>query len=115
MTSVLDDLRTVKGAVATLAVALTGGMPDEVLAAEAPLAAAVNRLEGRCLGPTSPAEAEEIRRLVLDIRFTMTRCQALGTLSAELLRVFTPSGYGRTGGRARTAPPVILPTLDSRM
>src|SRR5262245_53097143 len=104
-----DALRRVHQALETLASALGDWQPDDVLAAEAPLAAAVRTLT---TSTASPGELAELRRELINLRVLVSRCGSLGESAAQVEAAMFSTGYGARGGRLRLAR--VQPTIASR-
>ncbi len=95
MSAAIEQIRI---ALDGLASALASGRPDAVLAAEAPLAAAVSAL--RALDPRALATDPATPQALLDVRLSMARCRALGRSAADLSAVMFPqAAYGPAGTR----------------
>ena len=101
----LDAIERVHKALTGLARALESGQPDEVLAAEQPLAEATGALATIDRG--SLTDPIRLRARLLETRLALQRCRALGDASSELLeRVYpTRSNYDRDGLRRLRATP----------
>lgn len=108
MTHASDVLDRLTLALDALARGLESGRPDAVLAAEAPLAAAVGALSTADLA--SLAARPDVRAAVMNVRLAVQRCQTLGDNAADIAAALIPAGYGATGQRANawTAPPTIV-------
>ena len=99
MTNLPDALILVESALDRLSAALATGQADAVLAAEEPLANAVQRLS-TCPRPTL-ADRDRVRTGVRAVRLALAQCQRLGRNSAALEQLLTfNSAYGATGVHA---------------
>jgi hypothetical protein len=85
-----------------LAVSLESGQPHEVLAAEAPVAAAVHALMTSDLNEL--ARRSDVRAAVMNVRLAMARCHTLGAAAAAVAATVVPSSYGATGRRRGPSP-----------
>jgi hypothetical protein len=108
VTHTTDALDRLTLALDGLARSLESGRPDVVLAAEAPLAAAVGAFSVADLGAL--ASRADVRAAVMNVRLAMQRCQTLGDNAADIAAAIIPAGYGATGQRANawTMPPTIV-------
>src|SRR5262245_1407531 len=96
-----DAIENLRTALNALADALAAGRPDDVLAAEAPLAEATADFMKTDFRQF--AHDPIVRAALMDARLAMARCVALGRSAAELAAVVLPfSAYGRAGGRVAT-------------
>ena len=110
MNPAADALDRLTVALEGLCVSLESGQPDAVLAAEAPLAAAVSALTTSDLATL--ASRPDIRVAVMNVRLAMDRCRTLGAAAAAIGAVLTPTDYGATGRRLHAYRPP--PSLASR-
>lgn len=97
-----DAIENLRSALNALADALAAGRPDDVLAAEAPLAVATADFAKTDFRQF--VHDPIVRAALMDARLAMARCVALGRSAAELAAVLLPfSGYGPAGGRVTAA------------
>jgi anti-sigma factor RsiW len=99
MTKAPDSLQTLQAALDGLASALERGRADDVLSAEAPLAAAMAELSATDLGALAgQTDSGALGAGVDAVRTSLFRCVRLGRTSASLLDVISPrAAYGRGG------------------
>lgn len=109
----LDAIERLHTALTGLAHALESGRPDQVLAAEQPLADAAGALSG--VDRATLTDPVHLRARLLATRLALARCRALGDLNADLINAMYPANtsYGRGGERrVRTASP---PSVNSQV
>lgn len=97
MTQRSDALDRLTRALDGLAVSLESGRPEEVLAAEGPVAAAAHALGTSDL--TELARRPDVRAAVRNVRLAMLRCHTLGASAAAVAAAIVPADYGATGRR----------------
>ena len=97
-----DALDRLSLALGELAVSLETGQPDLVLAAEAPVAAAVHALTTSDLKEL--AGRPDLRAAVMNVRLAMARCQTLGGAAAAVAATIVPADYGASGRRRSRSP-----------
>jgi hypothetical protein len=108
MTTSADALRATAAAIDALADALASGSPDRVLAAEEPLAHALQRLTA--VRPAAGEDRVGVRQGARAVRLAIGRCERLGRVSADLERVLRGAGvYARP-----VAAPQTIPSESSR-
>jgi len=108
-----EAVENVHTALTGLAKALETGDPEQVLAAEQPLAEAATALTG--FDRATLTDAVNLRARLLAARLALERCRALGEASAELLDALYPnSGYERSGGQRRPRP-IGVRTVNSQV
>ena len=107
MATIPDALAALEVALADLAAALTTGRPEAVLAAEGPLASAVQAL---VVAPRDPdLDPDRIRAAVRAARIALITCQLLGRASGALEQVVVPQpAYTASGQLAGAAGPAAL-------
>jgi hypothetical protein len=93
-----------------LSLSLQSGQPDAVLAAEAPLAAAVSALIISDLAAL--AARPDARVAIMNVRLAMDRCRTLGAASAAVAAALAPTDYGARGRLLDASP--LPPTVASR-
>jgi len=98
-----DALDRLSAALDGLAASLESGRPDLVLAAEAPVASAVDALNTSDLKEL--ARRPDLRAAVMNVRLAMMRCQTLGSAAASVAAAVVPTDYGATGRRRRLSSP----------
>ena len=114
MTRDLDALDRVQDALTGLAEALETGKPDEVLAAERPLAAAASELSS--VGRAAVRDAVHLRARLLEARLSLDRCRAMGQASADLISTMFPAPSRSYGpGGTRPSPAVPPPSIAKRV
>jgi hypothetical protein len=91
-----------------LAASLESGQPDLVLAAEAPVATAVQALTTTDLDML--ARRPDLRAAVMNVRLAMVRCQTLGNAAAAVAGAVVPADYGASG-RTRGRSPLPSTSL----
>lgn len=84
----LDALTHLNAALTELATALASGDMAGVLSAEAPIAAALERMA--TAAPTPTEDRARLAETVQRTRLTLVRCQALGASIAELAEALAP-------------------------
>jgi hypothetical protein len=84
----LDALTSLNAALTDLAAALASGDTAGVLAAEAPIASALERMATAM--PTPAADRAQLVAAVQRTRLTLVRCQALGASIADLADALAP-------------------------
>jgi hypothetical protein len=105
-----DILLRLNAALDGLSSALESGDAGEVLAAEVPLATAVESLTRLDLSGTGPAP--ELALALLNTRLAVDRCNALGQTGSDLLAIISgQTSYGRGG---RSVAPQRSTTLEAR-
>jgi hypothetical protein len=98
-----DAIENLRTALNALADALAAGRPDDVLAAEAPLAVATADFAKTDFRQF--AHDPVVRAALMEARLALARCVALGKSAAELAAVMLPfSGYGPAGVRVAARP-----------
>jgi hypothetical protein len=93
MTTSLDALTRLNSALRDLAHALAAGDAPAVLAAEAPIAAALEVVAHA--SPTPPDDRARLIEEVQSTRLTLARCRALGASIVDLAEAMAPRAtYG---------------------
>jgi len=95
----IDAIERVHAALTGLAKALESGQPDDVLAAERPLADATGTLA--TIDHASLTDPVHLRARLLETRLALERCRSLGDSSAHMLEAVHPdrNSYERGGQR----------------
>jgi hypothetical protein len=109
-TTLLDALYGLNTSLDNLARALQSGEPDQVLAAEMPIAEAVHRLAAR--PPRGDADGAALRASLIAIRVSLGQCQSLGWCIVDLTNTLYQGEYGSKGRLGRPSAPA--PSVTSR-
>lgn len=114
MSTIPDLLTELQTALERLTLALTTGRPDAVLAAEGPVADALQKLKS--IDPRLLTESRnEIAPRVLAVRQAIGSARRLGAASARIQAAMLPAPYsdGRRPVEREAQPRVV--TIDSRV